>query len=40
MRDKNILAIYKREINCRPKVVKNKKLYSRKIKHKKKLEAF
>ena len=37
MRDFNILAIYKREINCRPKVVKSKKVYSRKIKHKNKL---
>ena len=36
-RDFNILAIYKKEINCRPKVVKNKKKYTRKIKHKKEL---
>ena len=33
-RDYNILLIAKREINCRPKVVKSKKIYSRKTKHK------
>jgi len=37
MRDLNILAIYKKEINCRPKVIKNKKVYSRKVKHKNQL---
>ena len=36
-RDYNILGIAKREINCRPKVVKSKKLYSRKIKHKRRV---
>lgn len=37
-RDWNILLIIKREINCRPKVVKNKKRYTRKKKHKKKFD--
>jgi len=39
-RDFNILKIYQREINCRPKVVKNKKKYTRKVKHKKALLNF
>ena len=34
-RDWNILRIAKGEINAKPKVIKNKKIYSRKIKHKK-----
>jgi len=36
MRDKNILLSFKREIDMKQKVVKSKKIYSRKIKHKKK----
>ncbi len=35
MRDKNIYLAYKREIDMRIKIVKSKKCYSRKIKHKK-----
>ena len=34
-RDINLLLIYKKEINCRPKTITNKKVYSRKTKHKK-----
>jgi len=34
MRDRNILSSYKREIDMRCKIVRSKKLYSRKIKHK------
>jgi len=37
-RDFSILAITKREINARPKIVQNKKKYNRKIKHKNKLD--
>ena len=37
MRDKNILFSFKREIDMKQKVVKSKKIYSRKIKHKKNL---
>jgi len=35
MRDYNIILSYKREINMKAKVVKSKKIYSRKAKHKK-----
>ena len=35
MRDKNILLSFKREIDMKQKVIKSKKVYSRKIKHKK-----
>jgi hypothetical protein len=35
MRDINILKSYQREINMKVKVVKSKKIYSRKTKHKK-----
>lgn len=34
-RDFKILQAYRREIDIRPKVVKSKRVYSRKIKHKK-----
>ena len=37
MRDYNILKSYQREINLNSRVVKNKKKYTRKIKHKSKL---
>lgn len=37
MRDMNILMSYKRLIDMKEKIVKNKKKYSRKIKHKNKL---
>jgi len=37
MRDKNILFSFKREIDMKQKVVKSKKVYSRKRKHKKNL---
>jgi hypothetical protein len=37
-RDWNIVGIAKGEINAKPKVVKSKKAYSRKIKHKNKVE--
>jgi len=36
MRDKNIVKNYKREINLQTKVIKDKKKYSRKAKHKNK----
>ena len=36
-RDHNILANYRREINLRTKSIKNKKAYTRKIKHKNKI---
>jgi hypothetical protein len=35
-RDFSILGIAKREINARPKIIKNKKAYTRKVKHKNK----
>jgi len=35
MRDLNIVKNFTREINLRTKVVKSKKVYSRKIKHSK-----
>ena len=35
MRDVNIKKSFKREIDMRPKVVKSKKIYNRKSKHKK-----
>jgi hypothetical protein len=34
MRDRNILMSFKREVDMREKAYKNKKIYSRKIKHK------
>ena len=37
MRDRNIWFSFKREIDMKQKVVKSKKVYSRKIKHKKNL---
>jgi len=37
-RDWAIVGIAKGEINARPKVVKNKKAYTRKIKHKNRAE--
>lgn len=36
MRDGNIVKNYKREINLQTKVIKNKKAYNRKLKHKEK----
>jgi hypothetical protein len=38
MRDGNILLSYRREINLNIKIKKSKKIYSRKIKHKKRVE--
>ena len=38
MRDWNIEKSYRREISMKSRVVKNKKAYSRKKKHKKKVE--
>jgi hypothetical protein len=38
MRDLNILKSYQREINLKTKVIKDKKKYSRKIKHKNKID--
>ena len=35
MRDYNILKAYKKEIDLKTKVVKSKKAYTRKVKHKK-----
>ena len=35
MRDMNILKSYQKEINLNKKVIKSKKVYTRKIKHKK-----
>jgi len=37
-RDLAIIGIARGELNCKPKVVRNKKAYSRKIKHKNKTE--
>jgi hypothetical protein len=34
MRDINILKSYQREINLKKRVVKSKKIYTRKMKHK------
>jgi hypothetical protein len=38
MRDLNILKSYQREINLKTKVIKDKKKYSRKTKHKNKID--
>jgi len=35
MRDVNILKNYKRQLNLQTKIIKNKKHYTRKVKHKK-----
>jgi len=35
MRDRNILKNYLKEINLNTKIIKSKKIFSRKIKHKK-----
>jgi len=37
-RNYQVLKAYKREIDIRPKVIKSKKIYSRKIKHNKGLK--
>jgi len=37
MRDLNILKSYQREINLNKRIVKSKKVYTRKLKHKKEL---
>ena len=39
-RDINILKNYQREINLKTKIVPNKKKYSRKIKHKRRLNDY
>jgi hypothetical protein len=37
MRDINILKSYKREINLRKKIIPSKKVYTRKVKYKRKI---